>query len=404
MDFRRSGQLDERRRRVLRDELAQPAQTESADAALPGGGSAKGPVRAYAPAILAERQLRVTDCVPVRPLWTAAAILLAVTAVATIECIHIHARTIDLGSAAHVAALDASQRGSLAAWFSAMLLACGVMLSLVTFGIRLHRVDDYRGRYRVWLWTAAALAWASLDAATSIHDALGLGLATAAGQTLSTDSLAAACTISWLALYGLMFGTLAIRLAIEVWSSLLALAALAVAGLLYLLAGLGKLEMLPATGPLVDSVVRTTIVLMAHVSLVSAIALFTRHVYLDATGRLKVHIDPDKKRGLKKPKAKLKVVKADKDEADDRSAARPAVAAEKQAGGPPLKFGAAASNQPKAGAAIGKSAVPSAASSADYEDDEEDDDNESYGGERLSRAERRRLKKLARRDGQRRAA
>jgi hypothetical protein len=403
MDFRRSGQLDERRRRVLRDELAQPAETESADSApAPGGGSAKGPVRAYCPAVLAERQLRVTDFVPVRPLWAAVAILLAITAVATIECVHIHACTLDLGSAAHVVALDATQRGSVAGWFSAAALATGTLLSLVIFGIRLHRVDDYRGRYRVWLWTAAALAWASLDAATGIHDALGLGLATLAGKTLENGSLAAACTISWLALYGLVFGTLAIRLAIEVWCSLPSFAALAIGGLLYLIAGLGVLDMLPENGPLVDSVLRTTITLLAHVALVSAIALYARHVYLDAAGRLKVHIDPDRKRQAKKPKARLKVVKADKDESDERPAAKPAVAAEKTNSGSPLKFSATStSNQPKAGAAIAKSA----ASSADFEEeDDEDEDEESFGGEKLSRAERRRLKKLARRDGQRRAA
>jgi len=200
---------------------------------------------------------------------------------------------------------------------------------------------------------------------------------------------------------GLLFGTLAIRLAIEVWCSLPSMAALATAGLLYLIAGLGVLDMLPHSGPLVDSVVRTTIALLAHVALVSAVALYARHVYLDATGRLKVHIDPDKKRQPKKPKAKLKVVKAERDDSEERPAAKPAVAAERSsASGPPLKFGAAASNQPKAGAAIAKSS----ASSADYEDEDEDEDDESLGGERLSRAERRRLKKLARRDGQRRAA
>ncbi|MCI0359717.1 MAG: hypothetical protein L0211_14670 [Planctomycetaceae bacterium] len=401
MDFRRSGQLDERRRRVLRDELAQPAETESADSAPSGSGSAKGPVRAYSPAVLEERQLRVTDLVPVRPLWAAVAILLAVTAAATIECVHIHARTLDLESnslwAAHVAALDATQHGSVANWLAAMLLAAAAVLSLVTFGIRMHRVDDYRGRYRVWLWTAAALAWASLDATTGVHDALGLGIATLAGKTLENGSLAAAAAISWLALYGLLFGTLAIRLAIEVWCSLPSIAALAIAGLLYLIAGLGVLDMLPVYGPLVDSVVRTSVLLLAHVALFSAVALNARHVYLDATGRLKVHIDPDRKRGVKKPKARLKVLKTEKEPED-----QPAVAADRTSAGPPLKFGAAASsNQPKAGAAIGKSA----ASSADYEDEEEDEDeHESYGGERLSRAERRRLKKLARREGQRRAA
>jgi len=175
------------------------------------------------------------------------------------------------------------------------------------------------------------------------------------------------------------------------------LAALAIAGLLYLIAGLGVLDMLPESGPLVDSVVRTTTALLAHVALVSAVALYARHVYLDATGRLKVHIDPDKNRQAKKSKARLKVVKAD---SEVRPAIRPAVAAEKATNGGPLKFGAAAASQPKAGAAIAKSA----ASSADYEDEDEDEEDDSLGGERLSRAERRRLKKLARREGQRRAA
>jgi hypothetical protein len=419
MDFRRSGQLDERRRRVLRDELAQPAQTETADAAPTGGGSAKGPVRAYGAEVLSERQPRVIDFLPVRPLWVAVSILLALTAVAGVVCIHIHARTVDLGGnateggarnategvpySAFLAALDASQRGSLAAWLASIVLAGGAAASLVTFGMRLHRVDDYRGRYRVWLWAAAAFVLASLDAATGIHDAIGLGLATLAGQTTTGGSLAAAAAISWLALYGLVFGTLAIRLAIEVWCSLPAVAALAVAGLLYLLAGLGVLEMLPTREPLVDSVVQTLLTLVAHVTLVWAVALYARHVYLDATGRLKVHIDPDKKRGVKKPRTRLKVVKPDKDDASEPAGPAAGAAAQKQSSGSGLKFGAAAgSNQPKAGAAIGKAA----ASSADYEDEDEDDENEheSYGGERLSRAERRRLKKLARREGQRRAA
>jgi hypothetical protein len=399
MDFRRSGQLDERRRRVLRDELAQPADNESADAApTTGSGSAKGPVRAYCPAVLAERQPRVTDFVPIRPLWTVVTILLALTAVAAIECVHIYARTTDLGSPVHFASLDAASSGSVAAWFSALALVAGAALSLVTFGIRLHRVDDYRGRYRVWLWTAAALALASLDAATGIHNALGLALARLAGTTPTSGSLAAAATISWLAVYGLVFGTLAIRLAIEIWSSLPAVAALAIAGLLYLIAGLDVLGMLPERGPLVDSVVRTSIVLLAHVSLMSAVGLFARHVCLDATGRLKVHIDPDKKRQTKKSRAKLKIVKDDKSDDDAKPAAKPAAAAAVKSSGP-LRFGlASSSSQPKAAASIAKSA----ASSADY-DDEEDEDDDS-GDQRLSRAERRRLKKLARRDGQRRAA
>ncbi|MEX2173514.1 MAG: hypothetical protein WD872_04075 [Pirellulaceae bacterium] len=405
MDFRRSGQLDERRRRVLRDELAQPADSENADAPpATGSGSAKGPVRAYSAAVLDERQVRATDLLPVRAYWAVVALLLALTAVAAIECVHLYVRKATVAGAAHLAALDAQSRGSVAAWFASLLLACGAVAALVAFGIRRHRVDDYRGRYRVWLWAAAALAWGSLDAATGIHDALGLLLAHLAGQAENASALAAACTISWVALYTLVLGTLAIRLAIEVWCSLPSFAALAVAGLLYLIGGLETLGMLPESGPLVQSLIQSTLLLLAHVALVAAVGLYARHVYLDATGRLKVHIDSDKKKQAKaKPRARLKLVKDESKEttgkpATDRAAARPT--AEKAAGSP-LKFGLAApaGGQPKAGAAIAKSA----ASSADYDEDDEDAEN-ADDGQPLSRTERRRLKKLNRRDGQRRAA
>lgn len=393
------------------DELAQPADSENADTAPPGSGSAKGPVRAYGPAVLDQHQPRLTELLPTRPLWAAAAILLALTAVAAIECIHIHVRTLPaLAGDPHLAALDVAHRGGLDDWFSTLLLAGGAILALQTWSIRRHRVDDYRGRYRLWLWTAAALAWASLDAGTSIHNALGLGIASLAGQTLQNGTTSAASTISWLALYGIIFGTLAIRLAIEVWQSLPALSAVGIAVLAYLLCGMATLDMLPQHGPLVDSVVRTTLVLLAHVSIVSAIGLFARHVCLDATGRLKVHIDPDKNRkpAKSKPKAKLKVVSKDdsqikKSQTTEKTESRPAVAAEKSASsGGPLRFamGSSSSQPPKAAAGISKAS----ASAPSYDDEDDDDADDGDGDEKLSRAERRRLKKLARREGQQRRA
>jgi hypothetical protein len=410
MDFRRSGQLDERRRRVLRDELAQPADNETAESGSSGSASAKGPVRAYSPAVLTDRQPRVADLLPVRPFLAVSLVLLLLTAVAAIECLHIYVRTSPIGSHRYLAAFDISARGSLGSWFAAMLFAGGVGLAITTLGIRAHRVDDYQGRYRIWLWIAAALVWASIDAATGVHQALGLLIATATHGSVPRENLEAACTISWVVPYGLVFGALAIRLAIEVWSSLTSFAALSIAGLFYVLSMLATLEMLPQAGPLVDSVIGSSLVLLAHVAAVSAIALYARHVYLDAGGRLKVHIDPDKKKPAKKSRAKLKVVKAEREESEERRPAKSTTAAEKSSGEkssgdktssdktsskPTLTFGAS-SGSGKATATIAKSA---AASTADDEDEDDEDGDSS-----LSRSERRRLKKLARREGTRRAA
>jgi hypothetical protein len=198
----------------------------------------------------------------------------------------------------------------------------------------------------------------------------------------------------WIALYGLVLGTLAVRLAIEIWPSIPSFAALSMAGLLYLFSGLFELEMLnAATSPLVASVAESTTVMLAHLSLLASVGLFARHVLLDAGGRLKVHIDPDKKKPKAKSKARLKVVKDDREhEAAKKTpaaapAAKPGLAAPAANGGP-------LSARP--GAGISKNSLSSP-------DDDNEDDDDAYGDEQLSKSERRRLKKMARRD-QRRAA
>src|SRR3954453_9127584 len=116
MDFRRSGPLDERRRRVLMDEIASPGDADAPDAV---STSAKGPVRAYHEAVLNQRQPKVTDLLPVRPLWVFAFLLLGVAGIGAIEAVHIHVAGSKLeGAAAHLASLDARQRGSLDDWYA----------------------------------------------------------------------------------------------------------------------------------------------------------------------------------------------------------------------------------------------------------------------------------------------
>lgn len=383
------------------DEIASPpSETDNPDSPPATGGSAKGPVRAYSPAVLAERQPRVCDFVPVRPFAAVFLVLLALTGVAAIETTYIYLATSPLGSAAeHLTALDVAQRGSVVSIYSSLLLALGAAGALAIYGIRSHRVDDYRGRYRIWLWTTAALAWGSLDAATGLHQALGAGIALLSGQPLGGEAGATAVKVSWLAIYVLVLGTLAIRAAIEVWPSLPSFTALAVAGLLYLVAAMLSLGMFQAVSPLVNAVAATTAVMLAHVALISSVGLYARHVHLDAQGRLKVHIDPDRKKGKKsKSKAKLKVVKEDKadDEPATKPAAKPAAAAEaKPATTPRFGWGGSGSNQSaKASASISKSSE-----SSDYDEDE-DDESDSDGDQKLSRSERKRLKKLARREQQ----
>jgi hypothetical protein len=399
MEFRRSGPLDERRRRVLMDEIASPADGD-ADAAA--AGSAKGPVRAYHEAVLSQRQPKVTDLLPVRPLWVVVLMLGGLTGIATIEAIHVHAVSLPaIAGAEMLAPLNAANRGSIAAWYSSAMLAAAAALAIVVFSIRAHRIDDYRGRYRIWLWTAAALTWLSLDAATGVHGAVGLALNLVTGQQVVTTSAESGSTLTWIVAYGLIFGALGLRLVFELWNSRLSLTALLVAGFLYCDSALLKLEIIQAPANLITGTLESTLTLLAHFSMLAAVSFYARHVLLDASGRLKVHIDSDRK--SKSKRAKLKVVKTD-------SKPRQAAGTQSTTASPlkpeaPTKADssyhstvAPSSTATKPGVTISKNNL---ASPDDYDDE---DDEEEYGNSNLSKSERRRLKKLARREQQRRAA
>lgn len=384
------------------DEISAPNDDDSAPA--PSGSAAKGPVRAYSPAVLADRQPKVTDLLPVRPLMAALLVLAALTGVAAIETIHIHIAASPLAAhAAKLAAFDVSARGSLAAWYSSALFASGALLSLAVFGIRAHRVDDYRGRYRIWPWIAAALLFLSLDAATGLHDAIGFALHATLGPRLLGSDLATASSLAWTMLYGALFGALWLRVAIEVWSSLAGLAMLACAGLLYLTTGLLHLGVLPIHDSLLASVASSSAAMLAHLALVTCIGLYARHVYLDATGRLKVHLNPEKKAAKSKSRTKLKILKSEQTvPAESKSSSGSSTSAPATSARPSesIRFGASADQSSRSSAAVTKASL-----SSPMQDDEDDDSDEDTGDERLSKSERRRLKKLSRRDpNQRRAA
>jgi hypothetical protein len=438
MDFRRSGQLDERRRRVLMDEIATPgSDTEKAQPT-----SAKGPVRAYHESVLNDRQRKVSEFIPIRPFKVVATILLLLTAVSAIEALYIFTvplagyapalrvadqakakaatqqqprrlREVATHSDHPFAALDLAARGNIGSWFSSLLFAGGALAVVGLLSIRAHRVDDYRGRYRVWWWVAVALTWASVDTATGLHDAIGQGI-----QLLAGDTMPGGRTLMWIGLYGLVFGTLATRAAFEIWSSSLAVAGMSCAALLYFAGIAMHLELLPPLGDVVlTEVVRSSLTLVGHVALVSSVLLYARHVHLDAQGRLLVSVDPASKAKKKsKSKAKLAVVADDDDKADKKPAAAkdkketekketekkesvaPAAAAKPTAASG-LKFGS--STTPVAPASIGNKAAAQASRQDDDDEDEDEDDDDS-----MSKSERRRLKKLARREAQqgRRAA
>ena len=69
-----------------------------------------------------------------------------------------------------IAAFDLDGEGSLAMWFSSATLALASMVSLIVYYVRRHRLDDYHGRYRIWLWASAVWFLMSIDEGGSLHE------------------------------------------------------------------------------------------------------------------------------------------------------------------------------------------------------------------------------------------
>ncbi len=173
MDFRRSGQRDERRRRVLLEETGVAAEGDelAAAASEPVTESPSSePARRYSEAALSPRQPRVIDLIPTRR-WTNLVLLLSLlSSVAGLEGAYgyLALRQWPTGPLPY-GALDLSTHGSVATWLTAAWLGISAVMGILTYQIRRYRVDDYRGRYRMWYWMVPMLLLGSVDAVAGIQ-------------------------------------------------------------------------------------------------------------------------------------------------------------------------------------------------------------------------------------------
>ncbi len=389
MQFRRSGQRDERRRRVLRDDAgAQKEQTDKqAVQQTPSSKEGGATVRGYTDAALAEHQPTLIDFVPVR-IWKAVLLLfvggLLVVGVQTLH--HYQPLWQSFVGGQLASGLDISHRGSLATWLSASLLSLTAVLSLIIYSMRRHKVDDYRGRYRIWVWAAMFAILASIDIVTGLHDIVtGLALK-AFGTPLVGDG-----SIWWMigALIVLLLPTILIMLDIHRSRASLTTGILSLG--CFVAAAVFQLRLIGQVADDMNSVVASSCSMSAFLFLAATTMFYARYVCLDAHDLLAVRVEKPKKQKKPKPEAKTKRVAEEKPEVK----AKPKEVAKKER---PLKVKKAkkqnakkttpepSSKQEPSSPSNNQMGSPAAAlglSQAEYEG--------------LSKAERRRLRKQLRR-------
>ena len=277
----------------------------------------------------------------------------------------------------HLPAAQWSSSSSIGAWFSNLLLTVAGLLCLLVYGLRRHRLDDYRGKYRRWLTAAVACVATSLVLSTGLHHTFSEVLAARSGIPGMLNG-----AIWWLFPVVLIGGWIATRVALDMRPCRLGLFSLAIACGAYLAALAANFALLPAA---VAAVVTEPVArCIGHVWLVVALLAQTRFILLEASGQIAPSrsVSAANPRPQEKPPAKPRLERTPETNSRSPSPSVPLAAAEQRQTAvprPPEK----------------KSLITAAKSPSQWVDgrnsheaDDEDDDAQS-----LSKAERKRLRK-----------
>ncbi len=269
------------RRRVLVEEVRGSAAQQPSNNTSTGGEKKRASQRRYTDSALQSMQASISDFLPLRP-WTLSVWLLSgITLIAGLLALYSqHSQWDRTIPRADLVAFDFAARGNLVAWFSSMSLVLSAAIMLAIYSVRQHRLDDYRGRFTIWLWAAGWAAFCSLDATAGLHHAIRGICVGLSGMTVHGDG-----SIWWVFVYSVLFGFLAVRLMVEMQPSRIALVSLLAAVLGYAISGLILLELVPTLVGRLATIAHVTGLLMGHLLLVFSLLTHARYVMMDARGQ-----------------------------------------------------------------------------------------------------------------------
>ena len=185
---------------------------------------------------------------------------------------------------------QATQLASIATWWSSTAWLMLSASALIVFGLRRRRMDDLQGGYRWWIGAAICCLALSLNATTHAHSSFAGWLAAQIGWSpLAGDSL------WWLVPGVLILGGLSVRLFIDLLDSRLAATAMAVGlGMIgYSWLGTAQLAPMPDTSWATASSLLSIIALSGQAFLMISLISFMRRVVLEAEGAIAPPAKPE---------------------------------------------------------------------------------------------------------------
>ncbi len=284
----------ERRRRLLTDDVD---RDDAATIRLAGGsGEAGDALQTYSDAAREARKRGVYTLLPLSRLAITLYLSACLAAVGACLGLHVAAAALEprLGAEA-VAALWLDRPASLGRWLASTLLGLAAATAAFIFSLRRHRLDDYHGRYRVWILAAAVCLTLSLAESTA------LAALVRAVVRLGTDWAHVRFGVVWPAAVAVLAIAVGLRLAIEMRRCRPALATLGLAGLSFVTTATVFWQW-----PVIVSEASAPIWgrgswLVGYVLVLATFFIYGRHVQLDVTGRSAAPAKPRRKKPVDAP-------------------------------------------------------------------------------------------------------
>ncbi|BBO33783.1 hypothetical protein PLANPX_3395 [Lacipirellula parvula] len=344
-----------RRRRVLNDEVRSAAGATAYEAFDPDAPR-------YGEQANIENHPQVTDLIPRRKLAVLSTILTGIgTAAAAAAITHFADPIANKLPGVSASDLRDGMSAGVTAWSTAIAMLMIAMLAKLTYSLRRHRVDDYAGRYRVWKWVGCGALAMSVNAVVPLHGLFVKCAVAATGWSLTTSGVE-----WWLAPLALVGGWIFVRLLLEVKESRSTLAILLTGAACYAAATAAVLGFVPATAAAWAGIAASALPLVGATFCLAAAMVFARYVVLDVQGLI--------------------------DHAPPVAPEKPAVVEKEK------KPAAVATSTPAAAAAPApvKPVAAKAAPQVEAQDDEwsdEDEDEDGYDNRKLSKADKKRLRR-----------
>lgn len=270
MQFRRNGLRDERRRRALMDDRASDSGNQStsntADEVVYRSA------RTYSKTAVDERRIRIVDVVPVYLVHVTLIYSAIVLTVAVLLAMHHYGANI-------VRWADLTRVDSLGTYLSAGSLFVGALLAFLTYRIRRHRLDDYRGRYRCWLWFAGLMLFASLDCMLNFRSDVARGL-----EAVTRVRLLGQTEGWWVVVWCLAYGSMTLRALIEVRESFGTIAVGLISAMLLFTGMALQLDLILLPGSVPADLALHAAQLLGVGLLLATLVQYSRFVWLDAQG------------------------------------------------------------------------------------------------------------------------